>query len=144
MRLKTKNLIYQLSYYYYCSCNCWVVVAKLVKFCFKIRTGKFSKQKWYCLFVKRTDFDDKLKNLNKKDYFKSNKTCICWKWIIRTIIKSQSNIGKTTGQWFDKWMGARFLMSKIFFFGSILKLFKTTWSILVALLRFIRGNLMKY
>ena len=116
MRLKTKNLIYQLSYYY-CSYDCWAVaVAKLVKLCFKIRTGKFSKQKWYCLFVKRTDFDDKLKNLNKKDYFKSNKTCIC---------------------------------QKIFFFGSIwklfsiLKLFKTTSSILVALLRFIRGNLMK-
>ena len=122
MRLKTKNLIYQLSYYY-CSYDCWaVVVAKLVKLCFKIRTGKFSKQKWYCLFVKRTDFDDKLKNLNKKDYFKSNKTCICWKWIIWTIIKSQSNIGKTTGQWFDKWIDARFLMSKNIFLWEYFKI----------------------
>ena len=37
-----------------------------------IITSKFSKQKWYSALVKKTDFDDKPKNLNKKD--NSNKT----------------------------------------------------------------------
>ena len=32
-------------------------------------------------FVKKTDFDDKLKNWNKKSFFKLSKTCTCWRWI---------------------------------------------------------------
>ena len=36
------------------------------KFYFKISTSKFSKKSDITNFIKKTDFDDKLKNLNKK------------------------------------------------------------------------------
>ena len=47
------------------------------KFHCKISSSKFSKKKWFCEFrkkktKKKTDFDDKLKNLNKN--VTSNKT----------------------------------------------------------------------
>ena len=45
------------------------------KFCFNISTSKFSKEKWYlCIINKKNppDFEDKLKNLDKK--VTSNKT----------------------------------------------------------------------
>ena len=48
------------------------LISYVTKFCCKIRASKFSDQNDIPALVKKTDFDDKVKNLNKK--VTSNKT----------------------------------------------------------------------
>ena len=54
---------------------------KVKKLSARLAQANLASQNGIANFVKKTDFDDKLKSLNKKNYFKQSKTCTFWKWI---------------------------------------------------------------